>query len=390
MADNNPFDSILSMVDSIHDGNLKPIYLLVGEEEYYKFLARKRISQAVLKIRPAGVIQTYDGTDMTVSQLLGNLNSPSLFEPFRVIVVQNPPFITASQDNPAVKNLLEWIKKAAENINSVPAILICTVKQLDKRLKLGKQVKKSGTIMEFQPAKTYEMGDTRKDPYFPPCVDFLNEAGKRITGEAWMILRHRAPNNLWAVMNAIETLFLYTGSRTVVEADDIEATIPTSDEIPVFSLTEALGKRDVLKLREQLEKLLITGTSPLMINRLLSNRIRLLLLIKFLLKHPKLRGWRRSEEYWRFRKSTLPVFKELISEDKMLTNQIGTLHAYVLFLTLQQTIEFTEDKLIICLQELTRVDLALKSSPKSPQIMLETALLPLCRENSDREENRSR
>lgn len=379
MASANPLSDITKTVDDIRAGNMKPIYLLLGDEDYYIYLARKRIASALFSLRRQGVEEQYSGSDISVSQLIGKLNSPSLFEPFRIIVYRDAAFLNSRQETRDTRTIMEWIASSVSRLQSIPAILICTAQKTDKRIKLVKKIKSAGTILEFNQAKAFERGDTRKDPYYPPASEYLADAGKQITSDAWMMLRHRAANNLWAVINALESLIVYLDTRTRIESADVEEMVALGDDIPVFSLTEALGQKDAIKIRSHLDKLLTMGTPALMINKMLSGRIRTLLLAKSLLRRRDMRGWSESQEFWRFRQTVLPGIKTIIGDDPMLKRQLGSLHDYVLFLILKQSGTFTENALVRCIKELTCIDFALKSSTKSPQVLLEMALLPLCR-----------
>jgi DNA polymerase III delta subunit len=83
-------------------------------------------------------------------------------------------------------------------------------------------------------------------------------------------------------------------------------------------------------------------------------------------------------EFWRFKNEVLPSLKNLLAEDTVLASQLEGIHPYPLYLSLKQVSKFSAEKLMHCLIELAGVDFALKSSTKSPLIMLEMALLPLC------------
>jgi len=154
--------------------------------------------------------------------------------------------------------------------------------------------------------------------------------------------------------------------------------IAVGDEIPVFSITEALGNRNPKQLRERLESLLMTGTAPLMINKLLSSRIRTLLAAKSILSKQQIANWKSSIEYWNFRKNVLEHLNDVINNNSSWLNVLGGRHPYSLFLAFKEAEKFRSDILRRGLVELAKVDLALKSSVKSPLVMIEMALMPLC------------
>jgi len=234
-------------------------------------------------------------------------------------------------------------------------------------------------MLEFKPSESYERGDIKRDPYYPIILKQLQDAGILIRREAWHKLRHRAANNLWAVVNAVEVLIAYVQGRSEILQKDIEEVIAGGDDLPVFAVTEALGDRDPKRFRESLQMLLETGTAPLMILKMLTSRIRMLLISKSLLNHADSTKWDVSMEYWRFRQTALPGLKQTIESNPIWSRLTSSQHPYALFTTLKQSVKFSNAELESCLVDLSEVDLALKSTGKSPLVLLEMALLPLCR-----------
>ncbi len=374
----SPFDQITSLVASIREGKIHPVYLFSGEEDYFIFKARQMVSNALLKLKHGDQSELVDGANISITDLIANLNSPSLFDPFRVLVVRNAPFFQSKPNVYDEKKFISWLEQSVKHPGNIPAALICTAQKIDKRLGLVKRIKKHGVILTFETPPGYVRGDTAKDPYYFYIQRLLKSTGKNISAEAWMQLRQRVPNTLWAIVNAVEILIAYTGEKKGIDKTDVETLIAPGADLPVFAVTEALGNKDVEKLRESLAGLLNSGTSPLIINKLLSSRIRVLLLSKAILASGKVPSGIPQMEFWRFRNNVIPLIKELFKNDPELDALLGQLHPYVLYKGLQQAATFSERKLNQCAIELAGIDMALKSSVKSPLIMLELALIPLC------------
>jgi len=377
MKPDNFLVEINNVIENIREKHRQVIYVLSGTEQYYIFRTRQKISEALLENSSGSKEEIYESDEIQITELLEKLHSPSLFEPFRVVTVKNVEYFSR-RSGTDIETLSEWIQRASKSPQNLPAALICTTESLDKRLSITKAVKKHGVLLEFNVAKSYERGDIRKDPYYPPATDYLVGAGKEITPEAWQDLRLKVPNNLWSVINSLEILIAFSGDRMCIQSEDVQELIAFGDETPVFALTEALGQKDPIKLRVQLDKLLNTGTHALMINKMLTSRMRILILLKAVLETDTLRNQSLPKEYWRFKRDTFPEIKNLIKQELTFSKLLGSQHPYSMFLNIQQAEKISESDLTRCLEELSKVDVSLKSTAKSPQILLEMALLPLC------------
>ncbi len=378
MKSENSFDLIHAIESEIGTQSFKPVYMFAGTEDYLVYYARKKTADALKRSRSGTMIEIYDGNELSITDLLAKLNSPSLFEPFRVLIVRDAPYFSAKYSNRA-DQLREWFQAASKRVHSLPVIPIFTATAVDNRLAINKTIKKVGHLVEFETAKLYERGDPSKDPYAQPVKQFLTSLNKSISPKAWVALRHRADNNLWCVMNALEVLIAYIEPRNEIAVMDVMDMTAPGDDIPVFALTEALSERKTEEVRISLEKLLETGTPALMINKMLSNRIRQLILIQSMLQSIASQQFQIRMEYWQFKQQIYPPLKAIIDANPMFTEHFGSTHPFAFFQMIQQAMKFKTSALMECFKELAHIDIALKSSTKPPQILLEAAILPLCR-----------
>ncbi|MBN1355308.1 DNA polymerase III subunit delta [bacterium] len=370
---------IQTVLSAIRNGRIHPIYIVSGSEDYLVFKSRHLITESLLELIPEGALETLSGHEHSMAEIVSRLNSPSLFEPFKVVMVRDAPYFKAKLPESEEMKILDWLERTTAREGRPPAVLLCACDKIDKRMSLLRQIAQKGIVLEFKSPETYERGDLQRDPYYPVVRDHLRNAGTDIERNAWFTLRQRVTNNLWAVINAVDTLIAFSAGQPRIRESDVLDLVAAGDETPAFAVTEALGKRDVNQLRNSLENLLTTGTSPLMILKMLSSRIRILLAVKTLLSGIPGTLWREEMEYWQFRKSALPEFKKRIDSDPGWSDLLSRQHPYALFQTLRQSGQFESRHLEKCLMDLSEIDLALKSTTKSPLVMMEMALLPLCR-----------
>lgn len=377
MKKNNALTNIQTALNAIKRGNICPVYLLTGAEDYLVFRTRKILISEIKKQIPETAVELKDGQKLRMTDLVTELNSPSLFDPFRIILVRDAPYFETKLSAGDETKFLSWLTRQKDD-TQISATLICTARKIDKRIGLVRQIDKLCPVLKFNPAESYERGDIQHDPYYPVIERQLLKAGKRITPKAWFTLRQRTLNNLWAVVNAIEPLIVYTDQAPEIEVNDVNDLVSMGDETPVFAITEALGNKNAKQLREHLDNILMTGTHPLMIMKLLSSRIRMLLSVKSILKKDRFPAWNASVPYWQFRKEMIQSLNKVIDGDASWANVLSGKHPYSLYLTFKQAAKFDLKLLQRGLEELARVDLSLKSSAKSPQVMIEMALMPLC------------
>jgi DNA polymerase III subunit delta len=379
MMSKKAFDDIQSTITAIRDGQFSSIYIVSGTEDFMVFRSRTLIADALLRRVKNGSIEILNGRENTISDVISVLNSPSLFEPFKVVVVRDAPYFKTKLSDRDAGKFKDWMDRVSDPSVHPSAVLICTCEKVDRRIALIKKIEKLGVLLEFKPSESYERGDIKRDPYYPIILKQLQDAGILIRREAWQKLRHRAANNLWSVVNAVDVLIAYVQGRPEILEKDIEAVIAGGDDLPVFAVTEAMGTRNPKQLRDSLQRLLETGTAPLMILKMLTSRIRMMLISKSLIKNADSVKWNASMEYWRFRQAALPGLKQKLESNPTWSRLASGQHPYALFTTLKQSEKFTSAELEACLVELSTVDLALKSTVKSPLVLLEIALLPLCR-----------
>ena len=381
MKNSDPLTEIHSSLREIETKGPRPVYLISGSEDYFVYKAREAIRSAIEEKVVGAGIEYLDGDNLDVNDLVCRLNSPSLFDPFRIIVVRNYPFFRSKPAPNDEKKFLNWLNNTTGKKGRLSTVLICTADKLDKRLSLVKTVEKSGKILVFNAAQTYERGVFQKDPYFNVAKAFLAENKKSINPKAWMILRQRAANNLWAVMNALEILICFCPDKQEITPAMVDTMIAVGEDLPVFCITEALGERNAQDLRLHLESLLSTGTPAVMINKLLTSRIRSLIIMKEMMESVSQAPIKSDLKYWDFQREILPSLKDRMQTNPILTDLIGSTHPYAMYQHCLQAQKFSRSNLSRALIELSGVDFSLKSSSKSPLVMFEMALLPLCYSN---------
>ena len=140
-------NEVKQLVADIKDGNIKPIYLLMGEEPYYIDKISDFIEDNVLEDADKGFNQVVlYGADITVDDIIANAKRFPMMAERQVVIIKEAQELSRTIDK---------LSKYAENPQPSTVLVInYKYKKLDKRKALYKTIKKSGVV--FESKKLYE------------------------------------------------------------------------------------------------------------------------------------------------------------------------------------------------------------------------------------------
>ncbi len=253
--------------------------------------------------------------------------------------------------------------------------LILTAQVVDKRKQAFKQIAALGKVLYFPQVK----GEAKqKFLLLETAQEFLSRRGKRLTAAAWEAMGGKTGFDLRDSMGALEKLAAYTGEAAEIGVEAVEAVIGKSKADTVFELTAALVEKKVPQALAILKDLLEQGIHHLVIMKMLTREIRLLLYAQLLLKSGKLASYKTNMDYSRFQSSVYPAIKAWGGKDKEGPGVLSGQHPYVLFRLLKNAGNFPPAVLVGHLESLAQMDLALRSTGRDPQLMLERFLMEVC------------
>jgi len=197
------------------------------------------------------------------------------------------------------------------------------------------------------------------------AAGLLSGREKRLSSGAWVALGQKTGFSLRESLGAIEKLITYVGKKAVIEAADVEAVIGRTKEDTVFDLTGALSGRNLTVALRTLKDLLDQGSPPLMIFSMITREIRFLLQAKLLLASGRMKAFSANADYGRFQKSVYPSLKQGAGEGEEQVDLVSQ-HPFVVYQALKNAGRFTRSELAGYLEMLAGIDLALKSTGRSP------------------------
>ena len=226
-------NEVKQLVADIKDGNIKPIYLLMGEEPYYIDKISNYIEDNVLDEADKGFNQVVlYGSDITVDDIVANAKRFPMMAERQVVIIKEAQELSRT---------IEQLSKYAENPQPSTVLVInYKYKKIDKRKALYKTIKKSGIVFESKKLYENQVADWIRRVLSPKQYS--------ITPKAAQMLVEFLGTDLSKINNELEKLQSIIPKGTQITPELIEKNIGISKDFNNFELQNAVGQRDVLKV----------------------------------------------------------------------------------------------------------------------------------------------
>jgi len=228
-------ESINQIVLDIQQGNIKPIYFLMGEESYYIDKIADYIEKKVLTEEEKGFNQmVLYGRDITIEDIIANAKRFPMMAERQVVIVKE-----AQELSRTIENLVAY----AENPQPSTVLVICyKYKTLDKRKKLSKVIGKNGLLFESKKLYENQVGDWIRRVF----------SGKsyNIEPKATLMLIEFLGTDLSKINNELEKLMLILPKGSLISPSHIEENIGISKDFNNFELRKAVGAKQIVKANQ--------------------------------------------------------------------------------------------------------------------------------------------
>jgi len=225
-------DEVLKIVNDINNGNIKPIYFLMGEEPYYIDKLSDYIEQNVLAEEEKGFNQTVlYGRDVTMEDIVATAKRYPMMAERQVVIVKEAQDLTRTIDK---------LESYVENPMLSTVLVFCyKYKTLDKRKKMTKLIDKVGVVYESKKLYDNQVGDWIKR--------VLSGKNYSIEPKANAMLVEFLGTDLSKINNELEKLQIILPKGSTITPKHIEENIGFSKDFNNFELLNALGSRNQLK-----------------------------------------------------------------------------------------------------------------------------------------------
>jgi len=293
--------------------------------------------------------------------------------------------------------------------------LIITTDTVDKRRGLFKTLSSKGMVVDCSVPKGARRADqiAQESVLVEKMNSILAEGGKTMDQATYLALYEMTGFDLRTFCNNLEKLISWVGDRVEITIKDVGSVLQRTKRDPIYELTNALANRSADSALFFLDSILSSGIHPLQVLTALVNQVRKLLLAKGFVKSPQGKDWQNTCPYSYFQKQIVPA---IVEYDRKLMDQLdkwqtmlnaesisqktgspkkgkktktkattdlliakNPKNPYPIYLLLKKSDGFSKDKLISAVEVLAEADKKLKTSAQSPKLVLEKAILSVCK-----------
>ena len=207
---------INQIVSDIKDGNIKPIYFLMGEEPYYIDKISEYIEKNVLAEEEKGFNQmVLYGRDVSIDDIISNAKRYPMMAERQVVIIKEAQDLSRT-----IENLIAYVEKPQPST----VLVVCyKYKSLDKRKKLYEN----------------QVGDWIRR--------VLSGKDYHIEPKATLMLVEFLGTDLSKINNELEKLMIILPKGSTITATSIEENIGISKDFNNFELRKAVGEKRIVK-----------------------------------------------------------------------------------------------------------------------------------------------
>ncbi len=311
------------------------LYLLYGTENY---LIKKEID----KILNANSIEKINVSEYNLEidnfkDIIEDANTISLFADKKAIIVNNSYLFTGksikNENDPEL--FLDYFKNV--NPDSIIIFIVDSVK-LDERKKIVKEIKKIGTVKDFN--KKNDLTDILKNMF----------EGYNISIQDIRFMIDRCGNNLDILSQEVNKIKIYKDEDKNITKEDIINLTSKNIDIDIFGFVDTIVNKNKNKALEIYKEMLINGEEPIKILVILANQFRIIYQAK-------------------------ELYKQGYSGNDIAT-MIG-IHPYRIKLALKKAINYNSDTLLDYLEKLADLDYDIKIGNIESSLGLEMFILSI-------------
>lgn len=221
-----------AIIKDVRNKQFKPIYALHGEEPYFIDAICDAIIEHALEEHERDFNQTIlYGRDADPLAVISEAKGFPMMAERRLVVLRE------AQDMKDIYALESYC--AAPNPSTV--FVIChKYKALDGKRKMVKELANTGLVFKSEKVRDYQLTDW--------ISNYVKGIGFDITSKAASLLGEFLGNDLGRIVNELEKLSIILEKGTRISDIHIEENIGISKDYNNFELTNAIAKRDTLKV----------------------------------------------------------------------------------------------------------------------------------------------
>ncbi|TPR19931.1 DNA polymerase III subunit delta [Apilactobacillus timberlakei] len=332
---------INELFQSLKELNIKPIYLIKGNQDYLIQKIRNKFLSLIPESERTMNYANYDMETTNISNAVEDAMSLPFFGEKRLVIVNNPYFLTGNRSKEKINQDIDsFVNYVNSPQNSTIMLIIAPYDKLDSRKKITKTIKKNSEIIDLS-----NMSDSDIKNYLKSKI---NNNGYTIDNEALNQLIQRTSNDLSSAMSELSKLFLYCYNQKSISVSDVNNVVTKSLDQNVFDLVNYVINNNINESINLYHDLINSSNEPLQINAILLSQFRLLIQVKIM-----------SEKGY--------------SQGKLASKL--RIHPYRIKLALQKVKNYNYKKLSIAYLGLVDIESQMKSTQKSADLLFEMFMI---------------
>ncbi len=256
------FAATQRFLSDVEQRKLKPIYLLVGDEAFF----RKQCREAVLKtLVPADLrdfsLHEFDLGETPLVDVLDAARTPSLMAPFQVVFVRG---VKALYGRGSHDKEFEAVEEYAKNPNP-DALVIFVADHISipadvRRMELqdkDRYERIRETLGEF--CQIVELARVDEGEAVKWATETAASEQVKLDADAAHELVDALGGDMMLVANELEKLILYVGEKKKVTLGDVETMVLAAKQRTLYELTDAISAKDRMRALAVMDAMLSTG-----------------------------------------------------------------------------------------------------------------------------------
>jgi len=258
---------------SLKGGEIRRVYVFAGVEQHVKNSALQTLRT---KLLPEGFEQLnesiFEGA-VSASDVIESAETLPLMCDQRVVLVKDWSLLLpgkAKNESDDTERMIAWLSNVPESC----CLILYFTDQPDSRKKLAKELKSKAEWVQF---------DLLSDADIMRWSNrHLKSASKQISPEAVEQLVFMAGRSLTTLAQELDKLCAYSGSRTLITPEDVEAVVTPSTECTVFQMIDCVLRRQSAQAQLLLKNMLENGESRIGALAMLTRQLRMLTHIRLM------------------------------------------------------------------------------------------------------------
>lgn len=279
-------------------------------------------------------------------------------------------------------------------------VLVCD--SVDKRKTGYKSFLSGNLVINCQIPK----GDRKADRdaqdviYREKASDVLKPLNKSIDPQAFMALRDLTGDDLRVFSENLKLLADFSGDRQKITREDVTSVLARTKTDPIYEFTNSLSARDLESSLFYFRSIIDSGAHPLQVLASMINLFRRLLILRSFCDGSGGRTWRNGMSYNEFQNTVMQAVSaedsrltELVSSWQPMTTNIKAKKTaavktdlliakgaspYPVYLLFQKASGFIIGELLKIYEDLSLLDIKMKSSGGDNVLMIESLIIKIC------------